>query len=182
MFEHRLYHKRKLATLHVSWTLPHKVIDWLIDFSFTFEAWLLGFLLHIRTKINLNIVWPVLLNFKKLSRVLTPPLPEISSSKRFWCSSYTQWSFKEVHLVYFVVTVRPRKENLAGGQWFSWEKGFKVSLHMKTATKCMELDPIETQRSNVLAGGLRISLFTPKNRLFDHLCSQVIEAGATTSQ
>ncbi len=25
-----LYHKRKLATLYVNWTLPHKIIDWLI--------------------------------------------------------------------------------------------------------------------------------------------------------
>jgi hypothetical protein len=49
---------------------------------------------------------------------------------------------------------------------------------MKTATKCMELDPIETQSSNVIAEGLIISLFRPKNsKFFDHLCSQKIDAG-----
>jgi hypothetical protein len=40
-------------------------------------------LLHIRTKINLNIVWPVLLNFKKLSRVLTPPCQRFPAAKGF---------------------------------------------------------------------------------------------------
>lgn len=46
----------------------------------------------------------------------------------------------------------------------------------------MELDPIETQSSNVLEGGLIISLLRSQNGLFDHLCSQKIEAGAMTWQ
>jgi hypothetical protein len=49
---------------------------------------------------------------------------------------------------------------------------------MQTVTKCMELEPLETQSSHVLAEGLIISLFRPKNsKFFDELCSQKIEAG-----
>jgi hypothetical protein len=87
------------------------------------------------------------------------------------------------HLYLFCCHSRTTKGRLSWRTVILLEKGFNVSLHMKTATKCIELDPTEDQSSNVLAEGLIISLFRPKNgKFFDHLCSQKIEAGYMTWQ
>jgi hypothetical protein len=114
------YITRELATRHVSWTLPDNIIDWLIFPSHLKLDSLASGCILLEQKSTLKLFGL----FLQILQGTDSPLPEISSSKSFWCLSYTQWSLeKGVWLVFwlttcicFVVTVGPRKEDSAGGQ------------------------------------------------------------------